>query len=72
MNTFSGIPEPLTRLIHELSKLPGVGPKSAQRLAFHLLRASEESTKLLVLAINDMKLQVGLCSLCFHITETDP
>jgi recombination protein RecR len=72
VNTFSGIPEPLTRLIHELSKLPGVGPKSAQRLAFHLLRASEESTKLLVLAINDMKLQVGLCSLCFHITEIDP
>ena len=72
MNSFSGGPEPLTRLINELSKLPGIGPKSAQRLAFHLLRSSEETTKALVIAVEDMKKQVDLCSICFHITDKDP
>ncbi|MCH2656311.1 MAG: recombination mediator RecR [Dehalococcoidia bacterium] len=72
MNSFSGVPEPLTRLINELSKLPGIGPKSAQRLAFHLLRSSEETTKALVIAVEDMKKQVDLCSICFHITDKDP
>ena len=65
VNSFSGVPEPLTRLINELSKLPGIGPKSAQRLAFHLLRSSEETTKALVIAVD-------LCSICFHITDKDP
>ena len=72
VNSFSGVPEPLTRLINELSKLPGIGPKSAQRLAFHLLRSSEETTKSLVIAVEDMKKQVDLCSICFHITDKDP
>ena len=72
MNSFSGVPEPLTKLINELSKLPGIGPKSAQRLAFHLLRSSEETTKALVIAVEDMKKQVDLCSICFHITDKDP
>tara|TARA_B100001750_G_C15512512_1_gene604631 strand:- start:2690 stop:3310 length:621 start_codon:yes stop_codon:yes gene_type:complete len=72
VNSFSGVPEPLTRLINELSKLPGIGPKSAQRLAFHLLRSSEETTKALVIAVEDMKKQVDLCSICFHITDKDP
>ncbi len=72
VSSFSGVPEPLTRLINELSKLPGIGPKSAQRLAFHLLRSSEETTKSLVVAVEDMKKQVDLCSTCFHITENDP
>ena len=72
VNSFSGVPEPLTKLINELSKLPGIGPKSAQRLAFHLLRSSEETTKSLVIAVEDMKKQVDLCSICFHITEKDP
>ncbi|MFL2635727.1 MAG: recombination mediator RecR [Tepidiformaceae bacterium] len=72
MNSFSGVPEPLTKLINELSKLPGIGPKSAQRLAFHLLRSSEETTKSLVIAVEDMKKQVDLCSICFHITDKDP
>ena len=72
VNSYSGVPEPLTRLINELSKLPGIGPKSAQRLAFHLLRSSEETTKALVIAVEDMKKQVDLCSICFHITDKDP
>ena len=72
VNSFSGVPEPLTRLINELSKLPGIGPKSAQRLAFHLLRSSQETTKALVIAVEDMKKQVDLCSICFHITDKDP
>ena len=72
VNSFSGVPEPLTRLINELSKLPGIGPKSAQRLAFHLLRSSEETTKALVIAVEDMEKQVDLCSICFHITDKDP
>ena len=72
VNSFSGVPEPLTSLINELSKLPGIGPKSAQRLAFHLLRSSEETTKALVIAVEDMKKQVDLCSICFHITDKDP
>ena len=72
VNSFSGVPEPLTKLINELSKLPGIGPKSAQRLAFHLLRSSEETTKALVIAVEDMKKQVDLCSICFHITDKDP
>ena len=72
VNSFSGVPESLTKLINELSKLPGIGPKSAQRLAFHLLRSSEETTKALVIAVEDMKKQVDLCSICFHITDKDP
>ena len=72
VNNFSGVPEPLARLINELSKLPGIGPKSAQRLAFHLLRSSEETTKALIIAVDDMKRQVDFCSICFHITAKDP
>ena len=72
VNSFSGVPEPLTRLINELSRLPGIGPKSAQRLAFHLLRSSEETTKAYGIAVEDMKKQVDLCSICFHITDKDP
>ena len=60
------------RLVQELNKLPGVGPKSAQRLAFHLLRASDEQTKMLAEAILTVKQQTKLCSTCFNITDTDP
>ena len=63
---------PVQRLIEEFSRLPGIGPKSAQRLAFHLLRSSEETTKALVIAVDNMKRQVDLCSICFHITDKDP
>lgn len=64
--------EPVNKLIQELSKLPGIGPKSAQRLAFHLLRASDEETRLLADAITLVKKQTTLCSTCFNITDLDP
>ncbi len=60
------------RLIQELNRLPGVGPKSAQRLAYHLLRASDEQTKMLADAILSVKRKTKLCSACFNITDTDP
>ncbi len=64
--------EPVNRLIQELGKLPGIGPKSAQRLAFHLLRATDEETRLLAEAILSVKKQTTLCSTCFNITDADP
>jgi len=60
------------RLIQELNRLPGVGPKSAQRLAYHLLRTSDEQTKMLANAILSVKQKTKLCSTCFNITDTDP
>ena len=60
------------RLVQELNKLPGVGPKSAQRLAYHLLRTSDEQTKMLADAILSVKQKTKLCSTCFNITDTDP
>lgn len=62
----------ICRLIQELSKLPGIGPKSAQRLAYHLLRAPEEENKLLSTAILSIKQQTRLCSVCFNVTDADP
>ncbi|MFC2021582.1 recombination mediator RecR [Chloroflexota bacterium] len=64
--------EPINRLIQELNKLPGIGPKSAQRLAFYLLRASEEQAGLLAEAILSVKQQITLCSACFNVTDSDP
>ena len=61
----------INRLIQELNKLPGIGPKSAQRLAFYLLRASEEQAKLLAEAILSLKKKITLCSVCFNVTESD-
>lgn len=60
------------RLVQELNKLPGIGPKSAQRLAFHLLRASDEQSQMLADAILSVKQKTKLCSTCFNITDTDP
>ena len=62
----------VSRLIQELNKLPGIGAKSAQRLAYNLLRAPEEQTKMLAEAILSVKQQTKLCSTCFNITDTDP
>ena len=62
----------LYKLIQELNKLPGVGPKSAQRLAYHLLRAPEEQAKLLAEAILSVKQKTRLCSICFNVTESAP
>jgi recombination protein RecR len=64
--------EPMARLIEELKKLPGVGSKSAQRLAFHILRASDDDAELLAGAIRDVKASLRLCSVCNNITDVDP
>ncbi len=64
--------EPMARLIDELKKLPGVGSKSAQRLAFHILRSSEDDANLLAGAIHDVKASLRLCSVCNNITDVDP
>jgi recombination protein RecR len=64
--------EPMTRLIDELKKLPGVGNKSAQRLAFHILRSSDEDAQALASAIHDVKASLRLCSTCNNITDVDP
>jgi recombination protein RecR len=64
--------EPMARLIDELKKLPGVGSKSAQRLAFHILRSSESDANALALAIQEVKASLRLCSACNNITDIDP
>lgn len=64
--------EAINKLIQELSKLPGIGPKSAQRLTYYLLRAPEEQARLLAEAILSVKQKVTLCSICFNVTESDP
>jgi recombination protein RecR len=64
--------EPMARLIDELKKLPGVGGKSAQRLAFHILRSSSEDADGLAVAIRNLKEKLHLCSVCSNITDVDP
>jgi recombination protein RecR len=64
--------EPMTRLIDELRKLPGIGTKSAQRLAFHVLRSSAEDAEALAGAIRELKARLRLCSICNNITDVDP
>ncbi len=64
--------EPMTRLIDELRKLPGVGTKSAQRLAFHVLRSPAEDAEALAAAIRELKAKLRLCSICNNITDVDP
>jgi recombination protein RecR len=66
------LPEPLTRLIEELQRLPGIGPKGAQRLAFHMLKAPREHADRLAAAIRELKERVTYCSVCNNITDTDP
>lgn len=64
--------EPVARLIEELNKLPGIGPKSAQRLTFYLLRAPAQQVEALAEAIKALKERLQLCSICLNITDTDP
>ena len=64
--------EPMARLIDELKKLPGVGSKSAQRLAFHILRSSDDDAERLAAAVRDVKASLRLCSICNNITDIDP
>ena len=66
------LPDPLVRLIEELQRLPGIGPKGAQRLAFHILRTPREQTDRLVDAVRDVKERVTYCSICNNITDADP
>jgi len=70
--TPSRFAEPMSRLIEELRKLPGIGSKSAQRLAFHVLRSSAEDAEALSTAIRELKLHLRLCSICNNITDIDP
>lgn len=63
------LPEPLERLIQELSRLPGIGPKTAQRLAFHLLRVDRVRADALAAAIEDVKARIGYCERCYNIAE---
>jgi recombination protein RecR len=67
-----GYPAPLARLIDELTKMPTVGPKTAQRLAFHILRLPLEEAQALADAILDVKAKIRPCSICFNITDDDP
>lgn len=64
--------QPVARLINELARLPGIGPKTASRLAYHLLRTSRDEAVSLAEAILDVKERVRLCSICFNTTEADP
>jgi recombination protein RecR len=66
------VAEPIARLIEELNKLPGIGPKSAQRLAYHLLRSPDQEAKALAEAIFTLKEKIKLCSICFNNTDCDP
>lgn len=68
----SALARPLARLIDELSKLPGVGPKTAQRLAYHILRTSLPDAEALAAAIRSVKTDLRYCGVCFNIAETDP
>ncbi len=64
--------EPMARLIEELKKLPGVGAKSAQRYAFHILRSSDEDAAALAEAVHNLKASLRLCSICNNVTDIDP
>src|SRR4030042_1285078 len=63
---------PVARLIQEFHKLPGIGPKSAQRLTYYLLRASQEEAQALAQAILEVKEKIAFCSVCENVTDTDP
>jgi recombination protein RecR len=64
--------EPIERLINELTKLPGIGRKSAARLAFHILRIPTKEAQELARGIIDVKEKIQLCSVCFNLTDRDP
>lgn len=66
------LPDALTRLIEELQRLPGIGPKGAQRLAFHILKTPREEADRLADAVRDVKERVSYCSVCNNITDADP
>jgi recombination protein RecR len=65
-------PPSLLRLVEELQRLPGIGPKGAQRLAFHILKTPRETTDRLIDAVRDVKERITYCSVCNNITDVDP
>ncbi|MGD8400317.1 MAG: recombination mediator RecR [Bacillota bacterium] len=65
-------PQPMNRLIHELAKLPGIGPKTAQRLAFHVLNLPETEVTKLAEALVEAKHKMGFCEICGALTENSP
>lgn len=65
-------PEPIERLITELSRLPGIGRRSAERMSFHLLKAPREDAERLARAVMDVKDKVRHCAICFNLTDLDP
>ena len=67
-----GLPEPLTRLMEALQTLPGIGGKSAQRLAFHILKAPRDQAEALAAALLDVKERISFCSTCCNIADQDP
>jgi len=67
-----GYPKSLNRLIEELEKLPGIGAKTAERLAFHILKAPADEAMGLAYAVRDLKKNTRMCSVCCNIDETDP
>ncbi|MGH2951387.1 MAG: recombination mediator RecR [Solirubrobacterales bacterium] len=62
-------PQPINRLVSELAKLPGIGQRTAQRLAFHILRSEDEDAAALAESIREVKEKVGLCEVCFNLAE---
>lgn len=63
--------KPLAKLVGEFEKLPGIGPKSAQRLAFHILRLSDDNAEALAAAVLEVKRSIRLCPICFNYTDQD-
>src|SRR5215813_8448675 len=68
----NAIPEPVTKLVDAFSRLPGVGPKTASRLTYYLLRQPDDVSLKLADALRDLKTQTRFCSSCFNITVEDP
>jgi recombination protein RecR len=65
-------PAPLARLLEELMKLPGIGIKSAQRIAFHILKSSPEDQQFLIESLTNLKDKIRYCSICWNFTDVDP
>src|SRR6476620_8531670 len=72
MSATSGYTQSVQRLMQELARLPGIGMRSAERIAFHLLKQSPEDALKLAEAIHDVKTRIRHCSICYNLTEADP
>src|SRR3954462_5175068 len=72
INTMANYTQPIQNLMNELSRLPGIGMRSAERIAFHLLKQRPEEAMKLANAISDVKTKIRHCSICYNLTEQDP